>query len=80
VGLVKKRNLSLLDYTLNNQICHLLRVSEPFMYRGSPNLPQTRKSSLKLNNTGDNGHIADVAQLAKPMGQVGKEGYAISLG
>jgi hypothetical protein len=27
------------------------------MYCGSPNLPQTRKSSLKLNNTGDNGHI-----------------------
>jgi hypothetical protein len=51
--------------TLNNLICHLLmqnltlRISEPFMYCGSPNLPQTRKSFLKLNNTGDNGHIAD---------------------
>jgi hypothetical protein len=46
-------------------VCHLLRVSEPFMYCGSPNLPQTRKSSLKLNDTGDNGHIADGAQLTK---------------
>jgi hypothetical protein len=33
--------------------------TSPFMYCGSPNLPQTRKSSLKLNHTGDNGHIAD---------------------
>jgi hypothetical protein len=52
-----------------SKVCHLFRVSEPFMYCGSPNLPQTRKSSLKLNDTGDNGHIADGAQLTKQMGK-----------
>jgi hypothetical protein len=73
--LQREQGAGVFPFALNNLICHLLmkaltlRVSEPFMYCGSPNLPQTRKSSLKLNNTEDNGHIADGAQLAKQMGK-----------
>jgi hypothetical protein len=50
----------------------LLRLCPPLqrelMNRGSPHLPQTRKSPLKINGTGDNGHVCEGGQLTKQLG------------